>query len=855
MRTWKPSGSRLASHGFAPLAALLAASSPAAELHLLTYGVPSVLGTQGNRHAQADRYSVSDDGRHVVFATASNNLSDDDRGEHTDIYIADTLAGSVTRLSRRADGGEPNGNSLSAAISGDGRWVVYVSQATDIVTTPAVAGRGVYLVDRVSGQTRLLTPPVLPSPQAWPAQLSGLAIAADGSRVAFVSDANLDARDTDSAGDLYVWTRASGALELASLDAVGVPLAGVVDATSPALSADGGQVSFSMRTIASIPDEGGVFVRDLQTGSIDRVSGPPSVLTQSHTGLSGDARYVVFSTYESLLPGDTNGESDTYLFDRTTRQFELVSVSDGGMPGNDRSFGAAISADGRYVAFQSSATNFEAGVSGLQLWRRDRTAGTTTRITHPPGGAAAAPWYDVPAMSGATGRIVFSSSVEGLVDGDDNQRSDVFAVDPDGSTRRVGQSGVPRLAGATAGHYFDMNTGRAFPLGDSGAVVLATTADNLGPLRAAGVHRVDIAGAPPAPVPLDVLPAYPGWPIALMLAGASVDGSELLIRREPFDFTGGWGPAPLPAEPWDLWRIGTGGAMRLDVPAAVGNGARTTQALLSDDGRHAQFISLAAPDGVLIQPWRLFLHDAQTGLLTRIDTNAQGIPADQPIQPRSGLSRNGRYSVFVTEAGNLVANDADGSPDLFLRDNQTAQLTRLRHPQTDAPLVAPSTNNRDAIAVSDDGQHIAFVDSAGANGGSRVLRLLDRTAQTLVDVCGDGMATPSHCTEPTMSADGRVLVFTSAHSLLPIDDDDSSDVYSFLPAFGALRLESIDADGRSGYGPRHAPQVSASGESLTFRARGGGWRTAPQITGDTDWLFTRVAGDAIHADGFESPGQ
>ncbi len=250
---------------------------------------------------------------------------------------------------------------------------------------------------------------------------------------------------------------------------------------------------------------------------------------------------------------------------------------------------------------------------------------------------------------------------------------------------------------------------------------------------------------------------------------------------------------------------------------------------------------------------RLFLHDAQTGLLTRVDANDQGVPADTSIQPRSGLSRNGRYSAFVTGANNLVANDTDGSVDLFLRDNQTAQLTRLRHPQTGAPLIVQARSNTEAITVSDDGLRVAYVDTGGVNGEKQRLQLLDRTAQTLVNVCGNGAPGFVRCVEPTLSADGAVLAFAATQALLPHDIDELTDVYSYRPALDWLQLESVDAAGASGRGIRMSPQLSASGESLTFLAIGGGWRTAPQITGDSDWLYKRVAGDAIFYDGYEMP--
>lgn len=835
---------RVALWGGFGLFAAVAATAQAGELYLLNYGPASVLGAQGNRDAQVGRFGVSDDGRYAVFTTASNNLAADDGGTQRDVYLSDRQTGALTRISRRPDGSAPDGDSFDAAISGDGRWIAYLSLASDVL--PGGSGRGIYLFDRDSGTTQRLTPPVLPSTNASPAEISGLVVSTHGERVVFTTDSPLVAADDDVLHDLYGWSRDGGALQLLSVDANGQPLTGVVDAGSAALSAGGAQVSFTMRTVSGIADEGGVFVRDLQQGSVDRVLGPTSVLSQSHTSLSGDARYVALSTYAALLPADVNAGSDVYVFDRQLRQVELISQPVGGVSGSDDSQHAVISADGRYVVFGSSASPFGASVSGAQIYRRDRVAGTTTQITQTASGPSSTRYYAAPALSGDGRYVLFDSNDESLVAADDNRRNDVFAVDLAGQTSRVSQSAeAPRIAGASLRGSAAQDVGAAFVLGGDAAVVFASSADNLGPLRRGGAFRTTVGSGTLAEIALDGLTTVSTWPVKQTLAGVSADGSELLVRREPFDFTGGWG-GPLPSEPWDLWRVGAGGSLRIDPPAAVGAGARSLQATLSDDGRLAQFVSFIPASGEA----RLFLHDAQTGLLTRIDVNAQGVPADRTIHPRAGLSRSGRYSAFVSAANNLVAGDADNSPDLFLRDNQTGQLTRLRDPAGGAPLVG-AVSNREAIVISDDANRIAFVDSSGEFGQFTHLRLLDRTAARVIEICGS-TTTAAHCGELALSADGDTLAFSTSQSLSAEDVDQDYDVYSYRAALDWLQLESRDGAGAAGSGQRTRPQLSASGQALTFRAVGGNWRTTPQITGDVDWLFKRLEGDAIFDDGFDT---
>lgn len=815
-----------------------AAPLGATELYLLNYAPSSLLGQQGNRDVATSRFAASDDGRYVVFVSASNNLSVDDRGDRADVFVKDALTGELTRITRRADGGEPNGSSFEATISGDGRWIFFVSDATDLVS-PAPSGRHLYRVDRISGVTQQLTSSLPPG--AGPLHIFASAPSYDGSRVAFTTDAQLAAADTDPHEDAYLWSQDSGAFTLISVDSASQPLPGAVDPDSAALSADGLSASFITRPISGSANECGVFVRDLAQGLTDRVANPPEGPALVGTSVSADARFVSFNTYEAVLPADGNGKRDVYVFDRTTRQAELVSVTALGSSGNDDSFDAVLSRDGRYVVFGSTATNLAGSATGRQVFRRDRLAATTVRV--------AGPWYGMPALSG-DGTYVVLATHESLAADDDNQRADVYAIDADDAIRLSTTHVAALPSGATTHAQLIRDAGGAFVLGDGASVVYASGADNLGPSRRPALFRVDRRSGQTTDIALDALPTFPSWPTYVMLAGVSSDGSRFLVRREPPHINTGFNFPP-PASPWDLWRVDANGAVvRLDDPAVVGTYTRIVQATMSDDGRYALFVLLHSPDNVALYTPRVFLHDADSGQLIRIDTGAQGVPLDAPAQQRVGLSRNGRYSALLTAANNLVANDADGSMDLFLRDNLDGTVERLRDPQTGAPLVSASAGSRELIVISDDGQRIAFTDPVGPpNAPFTRLRFLDRTAGRVFTIFSDQPVTVFR--QLTFSADGSVLAFVSGASLLPEDTDTVDDVYSFRLADETLRLESVDGDGAQGRGPRLSPRLTADGTMLTFQAIGSDWRTTPPLSGDSDWLFKSLD-DAIFADGFEA---
>jgi Tol biopolymer transport system component len=191
------------------------------------------------------------------------------------------------------------------------------------------------------------------------------ALSADGRFVAFVSDAdNLVPGDTNGTYDVFVRDRRTGTTKRVSLGSNGVQ--GNRDSFGAALSADGRFVGFDSSANNLVPsdtnDETDVFVRDRRTGTTARISlGPNGVQGNGGSGnpsLSADGRFVAFvSDADNLVPGDTNGRNDVFVRDRRTGATARVSLGSNGVQGNHDSFWAALSADGRFVGFESFASN------------------------------------------------------------------------------------------------------------------------------------------------------------------------------------------------------------------------------------------------------------------------------------------------------------------------------------------------------------------------------------------------------------------------------------------------------------------------------------------------------------------
>lgn len=278
-------------------------------------------------------------------------------------------------------------------------------------------------------------------------------VSADGRYVAFGSDAdNLVPGDDNQEGDVFVRDLATGSTSLVSVSTSGRK--GNSYSSGPAISDNGRYMCFdsysSNLVRGDTNDEPDAFVRDRQTGKTMRVS-VSSTGAQANEGagfcsISGNGRYVAFaSTSNNLAPGDTNGLTDIFLRDRLTGTTSLVSRTSTGGIGNGYSFFAAISADGRHVAFRSSASNMVPGdTNGTpDVFVRDLASGTTSRVDVSSSGAQNnRSTRNERSSISADGRYVaFAAGGTNLVPGDTNGKSDVFVRDRvTGTTSRVSVS-------------------------------------------------------------------------------------------------------------------------------------------------------------------------------------------------------------------------------------------------------------------------------------------------------------------------------------------------------------------------------------------------------------------------------
>jgi uncharacterized repeat protein (TIGR01451 family) len=389
-------------------------------------------GTQGNYNSNVP--SISADGRYVAFQSDSTNLVGWDTNGFEDVFVHDKITGQTRRVSVDSNGAQGNGQSNNSFISADGRYVAFRSNASNLVSGDTNGTWDVFIHDNITGQTTLVSVDNNGAQgnewSDWPS------ISADGRYVAFTSGAsNLVGGDTNGHWDIFVHDNTTGQTTRVSVDSNGAQ--GNGQSYGPFISADGRYVAFS--SVASNlvgGDTNGkydVFVHDRTTGQTRRVSvdsnGAQANGDSGVRSFSADGRYVAFESIASnLAGGDTNGYWDVFVHDNTTGQTRRVSIASNGTQGNGQSFDPSISTDGRYVAFFSDASNLVGGdTNGIwDVFVHDNTTGQTRRVSIASNGTQGNNGSQSPSISADGRYVAFASTASNLVSGDTNGDQDIF---------------------------------------------------------------------------------------------------------------------------------------------------------------------------------------------------------------------------------------------------------------------------------------------------------------------------------------------------------------------------------------------------------------------------------------------
>ncbi len=573
---------------------------------------------------------ISSEARFIAFAqSAPSSL----RVSNSIVFVRDTQLGSNIPVSIARDGSfQTNSESYTPVVSPDGRFVAFVSNATNFVANVISNGFHLYVRDVVAGSTKLAdagTNGVGMLDQYGNAP----SLTADGGLIAFASaDGNFVANDQNHATDVFLRNMTNGASEMISLrDSTIVPLTGngISSAAQIAITPDGRWVVFASRASDLVANDFNqdqdIFVSDLTGGTISLESlGLNGTSAAGYSGtplISSNGQIVVFfSTATNLVPNYTNQLGDIFLRDRVAGTNTLVSVSsDGITAGKGFSWAPAMSQDGRYVAFLSTAANLVAlgtQANKQNTFWRDTVLGTTVAVSS--NVSAVFP----PSIS-ADGRYVTYSTGTSVSVWDSQTSSNLFTVpgsvtsaiiSPDGThvlyqgNNSIGIVDVPRKVTLSAATMFGMMPaqnpaqwsadGRFCVLVARSKTVSATLTNNQ-------VYLYDVTG-----------------------------GMIALLSSSPVDFT------------------------------VVGNGA-SDNPVVSANGQYVVYRSSAsnvvpgAPPGS-----NLILFNRSTGSNTVINPGATNLDWSTWAS-RAAMDATGQNIVFESVQSSLAAGDLNRVPDMF----------------------------------------------------------------------------------------------------------------------------------------------------------------------------------------------
>ncbi|MDQ2973364.1 MAG: hypothetical protein M3Q79_02695, partial [bacterium] len=717
-------------------------------------------------NSNSQQVSTSSDGRYTAFQSAATNLVSGDTNGALDIFLFDNQTVAVTKVSTSSAGVQGNGASAWPSISSDGRYVAFESIANNLVAGDTNFAYDVFLKDLQTGTTTRVS---TDSSGAESNSSSGwLSISPNGRYVAYYSDAtNLVAGDTNSQIDLFIKDTQTGITTRANTDSSGTQAVGG-GSYYPSFSADGRYVVFQSTATNLVAGDTNalddVFLKDTQTGTTTRIS-TDSLGAQATGGnsfrpdISSDGRYVVFySTASNLVAGDTNTFRDVFIKDTQTGITTRLSTDSSGAQSDGQSYFPKISADGRYVAFESGATNLVAGDTNgrYDVFRKDTVTGTTIRVSTTSSGAqvSAGNTVNSPTSQGlditADGRhVAYNSQAVGLHADDTNAYTDIFLKDT--------QTNATILV-STNGGVTNIDTN-------------ANDNTESGPSLSANGRYVAFSSA-----------------ASNLVANDTNSWADVFVR--------------------DM-QTGVTSLITTDSNGVQGNNSEMFPvATISDDGRYVAFASDA--DNLVTGDtngfYDVFVKDRQTGATTRVSTSATGTQANADLGTWTAvISADGRYVVFNSEATNLLPVATNGNRHTFIKDIQTGAVT-LVSSDSSGNEANDDSENSPGLAISTNNRFVAFesiatnlVPGGTVNNCSNIFKKdLQTGVTTLVssdasgnegNSCNDGRGV-------SISADGRYVAFTTcADNLVPGFGGDCG-VYRKDTQTGAIVVVSTNAAGQ-----------------------------------------------------------
>jgi len=838
----------------------------------------------GNGHSVAEM--VSTNGRYVLYESDASDLLPGDTNGVTDVFVRDLQLATNILVSVAADGSWGNGASAEAVMTPDGRWVAFVSSATNLVSGDTNGIPDLFLRDLVNGTTTWVTKGATGSNSA----VSSPVITPDGRYVAFFSTATNMAPGvpTTTSGEIYLCDLVSNKIIWASTNAAAT-VSNVLHLTSmpsthPVLSDDGRYVAFKTGWTNGTVSPGGSGVAAVIFFQYDSVNGTTTILSTNGYApwpncddiygpeMTSDGRFVTFVQREPA--GNTN-YSSVRLWDQQTGTNVLASAGTSGLwPTNSTSYNPALSQDGRYVTFLCDATNL-AGITTtsntLHIYRRDLQTSTTVLVDVTTNGAASADQFGAIPKLSADGRYTaYAAPDSGLISGDNNIASDIFLWDATTGTNALISKRNP-LVSSQSGNLAS-SLGPLSLSGNGGLAAFASFASDLvtndfNGMADVFVHDLTANSNLLVSVGLDGNAGLGGGSYNPVI---SADGRFVTFTSGATNLVAGDTNATVDVFRRDL-QAGTNALVSLILATVnpISNGAipGTYDAAFpasSQDGRYIAFLCCTNTSTTLTG---LFWRDMNSSLTQVISGNA----ANQAVT----ISADGQRVAYFDSSSRLYVWDANLQANIYT--NSTAGLTsaalspagnRLLYLAANQLFVCDLTGNSNlflypsAVRIkgssqwSGDGRYVAFVTGtnlvAGDNNGANDVYLLDLQTGTLTLVSLNQSGTGSaagNSDSPVVSSDGRFVVFRSfATNVLPgIVSPPSLVVFDRLTGSNSLLVTGTAETGWTTWLSR--PVLSTNGMRLAFQ----GWDSG-LVSSDLNRAGDVFAGDVNGLSMLDSDG-
>lgn len=744
----------------------------------------------GEDYFSANQSSISGDGQRVAFESSFRDLPGGDVLSDTRVYVKDLVTNVITLACKSSTGEVADSSCRKPAISVDGRYVVFESFATNLVTGDNNAQADVFLHDLQTGTTTRVSE--TSAGVGGNADSVNASIGQDASVIAFTTaSTNLDPTVANGNDQILV-TAAGGGFTTISVGQAGV--AGNADSGRAIVSANGTHVTFQSRASNFVVVDGGgaqqVYVRDLANSTTTIISRTPANVAANFTSLVGsltaDGALASFrSTATNLIAGDVPGITDAFISSVATNSLTVLNASDqaavnvqlssdgnyaalaavvdstGGnsedvtlqdlnsgaefsVPANEHrarsangsSFvgeSRAVSSDGSLVLFYSSADNLDSSDtnSSVDLFLYDSGTDRASLISRGLSGESGNARSQFGSLTGDGRFVVFSSSASDLVANDTNDRSDIFLLDRD-------TGAITRESLAANGDELPSG-GRVGVVSEDGRFVAFSTSDN-------------VLGATD----------FVEFSTGVYLRDRQLN-TTILVNRPS---SGGW--------PFGF----------------------VDDVDISGDGRFIIFTTEATDLlGAPVENEQLYLYDRENARLRLVTRNASGAFADDDIFSAK-LSRDGRFAVFGSRATNLVPEDDSDNLSVFLADLATGTLELIS--------ITSSGENASSRAyspsVSDDGQLVVFGSdsenlSSEVRDGLEGVFLRDRQANTttLVSLNSDNEMANRYIEGAHISGDGNHVVFDTEASNFNGAVNNQSDVYLRALARDPLPLQLVSS--------------------------------------------------------------